>query len=982
MRTRGTHLIAAAAFAVLATFGVTVPISAQTGSINGQVTAAGSERPLAGAQVFIPGTGVGNITNNEGRFLLLNVPTGPQTVRVQMLGYEQAEQQVDVQQGATATANFRLGQSAIDLDAVVVTGQGRARQRRELSTTIDVINQQTIDMAPVTSVDELLRGRISGATISATSAQPGTAGLINFRGVSSVLSNQTPVIYVDGVRVDNAISTSSGTGGEQSSALSELLTSDIERIEVTKGGAASTLYGSNAAAGVIQIFTRKGSPGEPRVTVRVEQGFDTPELKYILDVGEIFPDLVEDGANPDFLRDNFFQTGHFQNYHVGVSGGESGFTYNVAGRMQQSDGTQVKNANELFNLRGGIQAQVSDRLRLDFSGTFTRSRFDRLFNGSAIADPLTTFEVGDAFFFSGVPRDADLIDDVLDLFISPDINEEVNRFIFSSGANYQIGDNFAVRGTVGIDHRNNEQRIIQPIGFTPGEITGEVERFNRVFTSATVDVAGTISYPQTENFSSDFTFGIQGFRDDESIINASGTTFALPGAPDIDEAADITAFEINQEVFNGGIFFEEQIGLWNNLFLNGGVRLDFNSTFGEDVDFEAYPKAGVSYLISDEEFWDPVRSVLSDVKLRGAFGKTGNFPPPFTKDRTFNAISFRGESAPRFNNPGNLDLSPEVTSTFEAGADLALFDNRIGLNFTWYRAVTDDALFFVPEPPATGLGTQIRNVGEITNTGIELDWFAQILNARDLGWAIRGTFQTVDNEITDMGTSEPFFLSGSGQKRVCGPPNDCGLGDGEGREVGAWFVNTPVDTNNDGLLDSSELQWHEGPSPEMSGSFATDVTLFNRLTLTALADWATGFQAFDWGSIWATFNGIFRRELVEEDFTFPVRHDLDGNEIGPFSQSAARSAFLVDGDYLKLREISARYALPSSISQSFGVDRAVIYVSGRNLAIWTENPMIDPELNGLANTSIFSTATLNIGSESSITLSPPKQFRFGIEATF
>ena len=958
-----------------------------TGQVQGLITDRANGRPLVGAQVLVVGTGMGGVTNSDGRYGFDNVPAGERTVRVEMLGYGDTQQTVQVQANGTATANFQLAISAIALDEVVVTGQGRAVELRQLSTSIVVLGEDEIRNAPVTSIDQLLQGRVAGATVNLVSAQPGTSGLINFRGVKSVFSSQTPVIYVDGVRVDNDMSTAGGTGGEQSSALAELLTSDIERVEVIKGGAASTLYGSDAANGVIQIFTRKGTPGAPLMTFRVEQGVDVPELKYMFDTQLAFKSEVEAGEIPaDFLRDNFFQNGHFQNYGLTVAGGQADFTYNVGGRVQRAEGVQPYNESTIFSLRGGIRATVSERLTLDFSGSYARNSFGRIFNGTAIADPLTSFEVGDAFFFT----EAETVDEALRIFLLPEIDEQVDRFIFATGASYRQSDLFSARMSVGLDNRANEQRIYEPIGFIPGERTGQLSRFGRSFSSVTLEAAGTFSYPRDGTFTSDLTIGAQGFRDEENTLSATGTTFALPGAPDIDEAAVVTAAESRTEIFNGGLYVQEQLGIADRLFLEGGVRFDYNSAFGEDVGVEAYPKAGASYILSSEPlFQDALGSVVDEVKLRAAYGRAGKFPQPFLRDRTFNAASFRGESAPRFDNPGNVELGPEVTSTFEAGFDMAFLANRVGVGFTYYNAVTDDALFFVPEPPLTGQGTQLRNVGQLTNKGIELGATVQLLNRRNLMWSVRGTYQTVDNEVTNMTGASPFFVET--QKHVCGPPHDCGLGEGVGRPVGAWFVTTPIDTNGDGALDDFERRYTGGqPFPETSGSVRMDVTVFNSLSLSAAGDWARGHEVMDWGSVWASFNQIFRREELECggtlegcDARFPIRHDLAGNPVlnsngDPvrFSQSQARSEYIYDGDYFKLREISARYQLPANFAGRLGMERATIVGSVRNVAIFSKNDLIDPELNGLSG------GGLSLGGESSVTLSPPRQFRLGVDFSF
>ena len=281
--------------AVLAFAVVAAPAQAQTGVIQGQVLDGASRRPLGNAQVLVEGTGIGQLTNSSGNFLLLNVPSGEQTVQVTLIGYGETEQAVTVSPGQTTSIDIELSSTAISLNEIVVTGVGAETTRRALGTSVEVLSAEDFELAPVQSIDQLLQGRVSGATVSATSAQPGTGALISFRGASSVFGAQTPVIYVDGVRVDNDHATAAGTGGEQSSALADILSSDIERIEVTKGGAASTLFGSDAATGVIQIFTKKGTPGAPRITARVEQGIELPELWNIFDMGLIFPERVESG---------------------------------------------------------------------------------------------------------------------------------------------------------------------------------------------------------------------------------------------------------------------------------------------------------------------------------------------------------------------------------------------------------------------------------------------------------------------------------------------------------------------------------------------------------------------------------------------------------------------------------------------------------------------------------------------------------------
>ena len=985
-----------AAIAALACFTV-LPAAAQTGSVRGLVLDGASRRPLADAQVHIVGTGIGLPTNSAGRFVLLGVPTGAQVVRVSLIGYGELDTDVTVAADEAVSLEIEMTATAISLDEIVVTGVGAETARRALGTTVEVLTAEDFELAPVQSIDQVLQGRVAGATVSATSAQPGTGSLISFRGVSSVFGAQTPVIYIDGVRVDNDQATSAGTGGEQSSALSDLLTTDIERIEITKGGAASTLFGSDAATGVIQIFTRKGSPGAPRITARMEQGLELPELKYIFDTRVIFTPLVDSGyVSPTFMEDLYFKRGTSQNYYLGMTGGAGDVTYSVSGRMEDRTGTQPKDGSTNYNLRGGLQASVTDDFTIEFSGSYVRHNFQRLYNGAAIADPLTTFEVGDALAFSG----ASTLAEALDIFLLPEIGESVNRFILAGGARWNIRDDLTVRLTVGADNRSNQQRVFQPIGFTPGEPTGQLNRRDRSFTSVSLDAGATHSWQNAGgSIGSSLTVGVQGFREEESIINANGRGFSLPGTTDFDAAAVITAFEGNVEVFNGGLYVDEQLSLRDKVYLGAGFRIDAGSSFGDEIDTELYPKATAAYVLTD----DMSIPFVDELKVRTAFGQTGKFPGAFLKDRTFSATPFRGESAPRFSNPGNAQLRPEKTSTIEAGLDAALWHNRAGLDVTVYDARTTDALFQVPRQPVTGQGTQQENVGEIWNLGVEVALNVQVLNARRLAWSVGGHFQLNHNRVTDLGGVPAFpvgglrpqqWVTGCWRVKVEGDLDTC-----VGGPVGAWLVSMPVDTNGDSLPDASVNQFSgKGAVPTRSGGLNSTISVGNNLTITALADWAGGHQVFDWGSVWATFNGILRRQKIrcgiywinpvtddrrpeERDepcaYAFPLQYNPDGTVRGEYSESAARNAFLYDGDYFKLREVSVRYVLPEGFASRLGADRATVYLSGRNLWIWSRNQLMDGELNGVS----FG-GGLQLGSESSVTLPPNRMYRLGVEVVF
>ncbi|MGM0704776.1 MAG: SusC/RagA family TonB-linked outer membrane protein [Bacteroidota bacterium] len=934
-----------------------------TGTLTGQVVSADGNA-LPGVNVLIPAENQGAATDMEGRYRIEGLSPGSYEVQAQFVGFQTETTTVTIEAGEEIVQDFTLSEDLVQMDEVVVTGLGQSVERRKLSADVGVISASDIEEAPVSSIDQLLQGRVPGSSIRAQSAQPGQGALINFRGITSVFASQTPVIYIDGVRVDNNSGTSLSFGGESTSALSDLLTNDIERVEITKGGAASTLYGSDAANGVIQIFTRQGQEGEPRITFRTEQGADFPVTKFFRDTGFSFASAVEDPDSPDFGRDSFIadeilKTGHTQSYYAGVSGGSEGITYNVSGRLQDGTGVQPNNENTLYALRGNVQSEFADNFSVGFSGAYTRSNFSRVNNGTAIADPLTAFEVGDAKFFSGQGT----LDEALELFLLPTIKEGVDRFTFATSASYTPSDLFNTSLTIGLDSRVSEQRRRDPAAADPltGNTDGLLTRFNRDFKSITLEYQGTVSYPREGSFTSDLTFGVQGFREEISTVLGEGETL-IPGSESFGEAGSVTAEEGRSEIFNGGVFAREQIGIDDRVFINAGLRLDGNSAFGTDIGLQAYPSLGVAYTISDEDFWTRTfGSAINEMKLRAAYGETGKFPEAFARDFSFQSTAFRSNAAPRFANPGNDDLSAERTSTFEAGFESAFFDDRFALNLTVYTAQTEDAIFDVPEQPATGLGTQLRNIGEIQNRGIEVDADVTVLARNNLEWALGASYGYVRNEITDMGGEPDFNLSTtvSAQQRIS-----------EGEPIGAWRAATPFDSNGDGLPDASELRFTDStPYPNHTGSITSRFTFGERISVFALADWATGAEVFDWGSHWAQFNGLVRAERT-------TQYDEGGEELGLFSTEDDGVSLLQNGDYLKIREISASYRLPDSVLNSLNLSAASVTLAGRNLFTFSRQDLVDPELAGLT-----SGGGLQLGGAQSITLSPPRQVRLSLEVT-
>lgn len=789
-------MFAVGAGVALALLGSAAPVQAQSGQVEGRVTAAGSGAALAGAQVSIVGTNLGTRTTRDGRFVLLNVPAGRHQVRVVAIGYRIGVVTVTVQPGMTATANAQLSQSVLELDAVVVTGTAGAARVREVGNTISQINVEQDIKDPPASMDQLLQARAVGLTVMQGNGMAGAGAQIRLRGPVSVSQSNQPIIYIDGIRIRSEgyerngppadIDFSGRSGNIQASPLNDINPADIERIEVIKGAAASTLYGTEAAAGVIQIFTKKGSRGAPRWNVQIDQGaawtvpFGTDENPFVnlrpaddvqvengvlstvreVDSQGQCRDLVADalaqaqasgGAVTPVDPCSWLRTAHRQKYSGSVAGGFDAFQYFVSASWEDYDNVLPQDNEQKLVTRGNFTFDLSDQLRVDVNTAFTNFEIRNTPAGNnAQGLTLNVYRAERNYRQSSDPL-------VLDSLLNQDIMTEIDRLITGGTVHFTPVSWFTNRFTIGFDFAQQENRNLRPFGFVSSP-EGRLFDEQIQFTTLTADYVGNLDYKLTDNLAATFSFGGQSITEERIRTFAWGRRFAGPGEPTVSNAAEFIARESRLRVINAGFFLQNIFKFRDRLFLTGGVRFDGNSAFGDALGLEAYPKASLSYVISDEQFWP---AALGDAKLRAAVGWSGRAPGAFDKVRTWDATSFGGTPAFLPENVGNPDVGPERTREIEFGADVALLNQRLAVEFTWYEQKTTDALFFVRQVPSLGfLLSQRENVGAMRNRGIEATANLTVIDRPSFGLDIGSTAFTVHSKVLDLGGAAPFAAGG------------------------------------------------------------------------------------------------------------------------------------------------------------------------------------------------------------------------------
>ena len=905
------------------------------GSLTGLVTDAASGRSLSAAQVFIQGTGLGSLTNASGRYLIVNVPVGQHTLRVELIGYGAVEQQVTVSEGQATASDFSLQEEALSLDEIVVTGTAGQARRREIGNTIAQIKPDDI-LEPVAGIGEMLQARVTGARIQFGSGNSGSGPDIRLRGnTSTALSNQ-PLIYIDGMRAKSEPTSSQNGAEDPYSPLNDLNPDDIERIEIVKGPAATTLYGSEAAAGVIQIFTKTGGQGAPQWTAETQQGFS-----YFRPFGT--------SEVPHMWLDQVMRNGYRQRYSMSVRGGTGDVGYFVSGSYNDYTGAVETDGEKKVTVRANTTFRPHEDLMIQFNNTFAQTDLTQAQMGNSVTSIMMTAIRGPRNYMAG-KRDQE----TLRLLLNGETYENtITRATTGITFNYTPGSDFTHRLTLGYDYSQDDHFNAQdycwlcPIGimsdFSDYILEGEARRGMAQNGIWSIDYVGTLGMNISENIRNTLSFGMQGVQNEIETSEVVGRHFPGPGDYTLSSAATRQSVTQNRlRVITGGFFAQNMVGFSDKYFLTAGARIDGNSAFGESLGFQFYPKVSGSYVISDEDFWP---EGLGQVKLRAAYGLAGRAPGAFDKVRTWNPVGFGTGGAQAFypQNLGNDDLGPEQTTEYEYGFDAGILGGRLSAEVTYYHQTTKDALFRVTSPDSKGdWNRQLENVGEFENKGLEVMLNSTLVNSRSLRWDLGIGLATNHSKVLDLGGAAQFSVGEYGWVI-------------EGQPVPVLYARRI--TNYGELADPvfSDGRVLYGPTnPTSHWTANTAITLPGGLRLSARGEYLKGAWISNYFEAGATGRTIAHPKCYDAyrkvdpnwvqgtlgsepgpaaPATRPA--DMFAWEVGQCFGQATYDYSTSESDFAELRDVTLAIPISRLLPSISFADRTDLTISARNLAFWT-----------------------------------------------
>jgi len=941
-----------------ASAGLRAPLQAQqaTGTIRGRVTDVATTRPISSAQVMIPGTTVGALTDERGMYLLLNVPAGQVTVQATALGYATVEQQINITAGETATVDFALTLSAITLDEVVVTATGETR-KKEIGNSVATVNTAEITAPAPRGAEDLLTGRTAGVSIMMNSGQPGAGGTIRIRGNNSVSQGNDPIIYVDGVRIYNGSTPTSVASRQAGSPLQDINPADIERIEVVKGPAATTLYGTEASGGVIQIFTKRGRPGDARCTAENTGVFnnmghvgpkDDPTGMFInkcrgsdlvTGAGVRFedPTCPEDGS--------WLRNGPIQRYNLSVRGGTTDLSYFVSGFYSDEEGVLPTSGTTNGGFRTTLNFRPVASLSIAPSISYTKRTTNWVPDGNNGNGFMLNVTRGPySNFKSDECTDASVTCVGNGALFSSTSTTKSDHYIAGVTITQTLRDNINNRLSVGYDYNRALIETINPFGH-PRVPQGEYywRDWNR--TLLTVDFASTIQNSFGESISSSFSWGGQLFDSRLQNTAAEASDFSGPGQPTLGSGAlrNVTA-DTRQRVINAGFFLQEMVGWKDRLFVTAGVRVDGNSSFGDDFGLQAYPKVSASYILSDHDFWPT--DVVETMKLRGAIGESGKAPGAFDAVRTWSPVA-GDEGRPGYtpSQIGNPNLGPERTREVEVGFEASALAGRLGVDFTYYNQRTMDALIPVTYPPSLGFSaTQLENVGELENNGFEVLVNAGLLRTENVDWRATLNYSRIKSKAVDLGGQEITVLAVARTYIR------------EGYPVPSYFGKKLK--NPDAYVDSApeilEDQYIGPQYPEEIIGISTSVTLYDRLTLDILGEAQRGHYMMN---ALGYQNSAPTRRVWQPCYDAQRTLEQSGQVTAwDYARCGLSTSFrdydywIEPADFFKLRSISLSYDLPAGLIP--GTRSATLTLAGRNLFTITDYSGTDPEVSDIGDSAV------------------------------
>ena len=935
---------------------------AHSQTLSGKITDSETGEPLPGAQVFVKGTFVGTTTDVNGAYSL--DVDGSVTVVIAYIGYK--TQEVATSGGS---GDFAMEPDVLRQDEVVVTGLVSTVKRRNAANSVASVSGDDLVNAPTQTLDQALSGQFAGVNIRRNSGAPGGGVNVNLRGQSTLTGSTQPLYVIDGVIVNNdanqsgidVVTAATGAGsarpqGQPTNRIGDINPNDIESIEVLKGASAAAIYGAKASNGVIIIKTKRGRGGKTKFNFSTKTGqssllrkmghrvFETyaeAEEQYGADVASLGNNASGSWAGNDFDYEEILygETGQLTEHTLSAVGGDESTQFYLGGQYMDEGGIIKNTGYKKLSGRMNVDHRLSEKAKVSVSTNMIRSEADRGVTGNDNTNMTYGFSIGFTPSFIDIrDTDGDGVFPVnptnpsnpletAEYFVN---NEVTHRALGSMTFDYNLfrasNMDLGFLAVAGADFYNQENEVFIPPFL---QIESSKDEAGQSVMTTTDNLNTNLSLNLVHkmkmsgmNFNTTAGLQYETYDWNSVFVHATGM---IPTQTNVDKASSQSVYHDRKKRQDRGQFFQEEVTVGDNLYVAFSMRGDVSSTMGDTETKEWYPKAAASYQLG--EF-----AVFDNLKLRGAFGQTGNMPQSKAKYTTMSSSNIGGiNGLVASSTRGNSSIKPERTTEMEFGMDFSLMNGLASVEATMYQQEIEDLILLVDLPPSSGASYAWENGGEMTTNGME---FALGLNPTalvsvgGLDWNFHMTYYTNESEVTKL-TVDPYNFGGFatflGTYRI-----------EEGYSPSAIVGSEMTDGKHDVLGDEN---------PDYRLSFRNSFS-FGPVSLSFLIDRKEGGSAINLANLIYDLGGT------------TVDYEENGGE-RLANLGAVTAPYIESTSYTALRDLSMTYTLPGSMTEGFGVSYLQLGLSARNWWMTSDYTGLSPEVSQFGNEAVGGSVDTN-----------------------
>ncbi|MDR1056689.1 MAG: TonB-dependent receptor [Prevotellaceae bacterium] len=962
---------------------------AQT-SITGKVTDAKSGEPVPFASVVVKGTTIG-VTTDEGGNYAISVPASATTLIFSEVGH--SELQVDI--NGRTVINVAMEPGANELDEVVVMGYTTVK-KSAITGSVSVVGAAKIENKPIATLDQALQGNVPGLLSSSGSGQPGADSRVIIRGLGSINAGTDPLYVVDGVPITiGNMSANQGEGySSPFSAMANLNPNDIESVNVLKDASATSIYGSRAANGVILISTKKGKIGKPQFTVNVQGGLSSRARKFEMLNRDQYIELTtetyrnsgwsEQRIENDFNRfdkdasGNFYDTNWMDDYayrsnaktysaDVSVSGGTEETRYFMS----------ISNYHQDAVMRWGELDRKSARVNLSHNAKWINFGINSTYsytynnmpsttssyyiNPAAAAQNLSPLER--PFNDDGSYKDYLIGNGGINFVQANDLNKNsssTDRLIANAYAELVLFKDLRLKTDWGIDYTwllEDEWADLRADGSSQKD-KGRAYRTNQRARRWTV--ANTLNYNKT--IANDHNLHVMAGQEAEEYktdwVQAAKEGYPSHVLTEVSTGSNVYTAGGNKSLYTLASYFGQlNYNYQNKYYFGASVRYDGSSKFGVSHRWAAFWSVSAAWDIAKEGFMSSL-PVFNQLKLRTSYGTSGNSDIGYYNSYgLYSYGSYNGKNASYPSQVSNPNLTWESQAMFDIGIDFQLLDRRIGGSIDYYNRQTSDLLLDVPLSYTTGFSSQMKNIGKVQNTGIEISINAEPLRLKNFVWRVDAIWSMNRNKVKALTGAGPdeyvtYLTSGGTETRYRIRVGEdmqqywlvryAGVNPADGAQM--WY-----DRNGDIVFtrsyDNHATNGIGSAAPKWQGSLTNTFSAYG-FDLSVFLFFNYGNKVFDNSSYFTQHDGSRsdQNEQVSQMNRWQKPGDISVNPRRHTGQSTQVSTrFLYDGSYIRLRNATLGYNFPKSIVEKIKLSNLRVFVQAHNLFTITKFPGNDPE---------------------------------------